>query len=67
LYRTTGSWLGLPTGRVNHSLMFRCRWSLAGSGSHTARPFFERFVQLRLGKGRIGTEDCLLAQAPVGV
>ena len=25
-------------------------------------PFFERFVQLRLGKGRVGPEDYLLAQ-----
>ena len=40
LYRTTGLWLGRPTGRVNNSVMFRCRLSFAGRriAYFTSRP-----------------------------
>jgi hypothetical protein len=43
--------------------MFRCRLSFAGRRIRVLHvPFFQRLIQLRLGKGRIGAEDHLFAQ-----
>ena len=61
LYQNTGLWLGLPTGRVSSSAVSRAvvGWD-ADSVLHAA--FLQRFIDLRLGEGRIGPEHDFLAQ-----
>src|ERR1035438_6590223 len=56
LYQNTGLWLGLPTGRVSSSAVSRAvvGWD-ADSVLHAA--FLQRFIDLRLGEGRIGPEQ----------
>ena len=51
LCRTTGLWLGRPTGRVNKSLMFRLQIVVRRKADRVLHvALFERFVKLRLGK-----------------
>jgi len=62
LYRTTGLWLGLPTGRVNNSAIVSLQAVVARDANRVRHaPLLQRFVNLRLGEGSFGPKHHLFA------